>query len=127
MMKSLLKTLQEEAYLRSTKPNYEHLAEILARQKMEGEYSYSGPSYNQAFSDKLIDDFGGSWLSRSIQEVQTPDGPRNYLGEDMAFDRNTSRQLSSIDAALRSVMFPADSITTDELRLLQRHGLFEDK
>ena len=123
-LKKLAKLLKEEAYLRRTKPNYEHIDEILNREEKEGTFNFRGSSFTKAYDDKLVDD---SWLSRTIKEVETPEGPRNYIGEGDSFDRNTSRTLSGINAALNSVMFPADSVTTDELKLLQKHGLFEDE
>ena len=123
-IKNFLKSLKEESYLRNTKPNYEHLDEIFNREDSNESWNYNGSSFTVARSSKLEDD---KWNIRSIHEVNTDDGNRFYPGEDSAFDRNTSEQLARIDAIKRATTSPADSLTTDQVKLFQKHGLFEDE
>ena len=118
-----------DKWTKGEKPNYGLLEDFINKEKIPGKYSYSGPSYTQLFEDKNIphESFpGGKWGSRGIYQIPTDDGERYYFGEgDETFDRNTSGELARLDAIQRHLMFPGDSLTTEQFNQFQNYGLYE--
>jgi len=112
------------------KPNYGLLDDMINKPGIPGEYSYQGPSNARAFNDQVFYREGSPmpmYDARGVYEVPTDDGNRYYFGQDQAFDRNTAKQLTRADALIRSQMYPADSISTEEFNKFKGYSLFPKK
>ena len=64
------------------------------------------------------------FTGRTIQEINTTEGKRLYPGEGKSRDWQQSQNKAMLDAAARYHYSPADSITTQQLEVLKKLGLF---
>jgi len=118
-----------DKWIKGEKPDYGLLEDFINKEKIPGKYNYSGPSYEHLFDDRNVpheDIPGGLWESRGIYQIPTDDGDRYYFGEgDATYDRNLTRTDARHDAITRHLMFPGDSLTTEQFNQFQNYGLYE--
>ena len=81
------------------------------------------PNIGQWTSQEVREGENG-YIGRTIQEIDTPEGLRFYPGEGESRDYQTSLTKAQQDAAARYHYSPADSITTQQLEVLKKLGLF---
>ena len=86
----------------------------------EGRSDY--PVGRTVWSDEIYPE--RSNIVRTIAKFTTPEGERYYPGEGRSRSNSLANELAMIDAASRAFHSPADSITTDQLEILKKLGLF---
>ena len=100
---------------------------ILSSQLPEGEFKKTGPggrTIQQDVMPYVSDRDQRRWKGRQIAKFDTPEGRRYYPGEGTSQDMQMSLTKALMDATMRQELSPADSITTDQLKVLKELGLF---
>ena len=113
------------------KPNYGLLEEFINKPNIGqtsniNAYNRNPEHFNdQAFYTK--ENPFPQYKARGIYQVPTNDGNRYYFGQDQAGERDMAQEFSMDDAYRRSQMYPADSLTTEQVNRFKGHNLFPKK
>jgi hypothetical protein len=113
--------------LKGKKPDYGLLEEILNRPSSNsGGYSgSSGHGFHVAGSETLSPETD-MYTHRGIYQIDTPEGYRYYPGQGSeSYDIMTTRKDAGLDAAIRAMEFPGDSLTTDQYNQFYNYGMWD--
>tara|TARA_R100001594_G_scaffold22619_1_gene43854 strand:- start:6804 stop:7217 length:414 start_codon:yes stop_codon:yes gene_type:complete len=102
------------------------LNNILSSQIPQGEYSGSGRRkvIKQDIMPYTSEKGESGFKRRQIVEFDTPEGKRYYPGEGTSRSMDKTFAAALGEATHRKELSPADSITTDQLKVLKELGLF---
>ena len=107
------------------KPNYGLLEQFINKPGKKGE-NFRG-ALERMYDDEIISQgpAGPFYNARGIYQIPTDEGNRYYFGSDNLYDRGALRHTVRDDAIARYQTYPADSLTTKQLKQFQRHGMFD--